>query len=223
MLTLTKDEQNRMKNLIPLALLVFVVAACNLSSKLKSNKNDTGASSSSSSSSSNSSTADGDPVEKPNPTAAQTAAIANGQEATWDQQSITWTLPANWKKLSVSNESLSYSGSGAFLTVSISPLPQMENLVDVSLKAMHEGAKSNAKLGKNDEVKWMELDGVRGVQFRESKPEMAGDIRRLEWQGYRKYAGSTQLVSIILSSDGGNFPKHEDELYGILYSTKLVH
>jgi hypothetical protein len=212
-----------MKNLIPLGLLVLVVAACNLSSKLKSNKNGESPGSSTSSSSNSSSSLGDDPVEKPNPTAAQTAAIAGGEEVKWDQQGITWTLPANWKKLSVSNEGLNYGGNGAFLTVSISVLPQMENLVDVSLKAMHEGAKTNAKIGKNDEVKWLELDGVRGVQFRESKPEMADDIRRLEWQAYRNFAGSTQLVSIILSSNGGNFPKHEDELYGILYSTKLVH
>ena len=210
-----------MRNLIPLALLVFVVAACNLSSKLKSSNSNE---SSSSSSSSNSSSKIGDdPVEKPNPTAAQTAAIAGGQEVKWDQQGITWTMPANWKKLSVTTEGFSYSGNGAFLTVNISVMPQMENLTEVSLKAMHEGAKTNAKIGKNDEVKWLELDGVRGVQFRESKPEMADDIRRLEWQAYRKYAGFTQLVTVILSSDGGKFPQHEDELYGILYSTKLVH
>jgi hypothetical protein len=209
-----------MRNLIPLALLVFVVAACNLSSKLKSgNSNE----SSSSSSSGSASKIGDDPVEKPNPTAAQSAAIANGQEVKWDQQGITWTLPANWKKSSVTTEGLTYSGNGAFLIVNISVMPQMENLVDVSLKAMHEGAKTNAKIGKNDEVKWLELDGVRGVQFRESKPEMADDVRRLEWQAYRKYAGFTQLVTVILSSDGSNFPKHEDELYGILYSTKLVH
>ena len=210
-----------MKNLIPLALLVFVVAACNLSSKLKSgNSND---SSTNSSSSGSASKIGDDPVEKPNPTAAQTAAIAGGQEVKWDQQGITWTLPANWKKSTVTTEGLTHSGNGAFLIVNISVLPQMENLVDVSLKAMHEGAKTNAKIGKNDEVKWLELDGVRGVQFRESKPEMPDDIRRLEWQAYRKYAGSTQLVTVILSSNGANFPKHEDELYGILYSTKLVH
>ena len=52
---------------------------------------------------------------------------------------------------------------------------------------------------------------------------MADDIRRLEWQAYRTYAGQTQLVTLILSTNGANFPKHEDELYGILYSTKLVH
>ena len=208
-----------MKNVLAIMALVLVVAACNLTNKLKTNSN----SNSSSSSSGNPTKIGDDPVEKAAPTAAQMAAIANGQEAKWDQQGITWTLPASWKKQEVRNESLSYGGNGAFLTVAISPLPQMENLVDTSLKAMFEGAKTNQKIGKNDEVRWLELDGVRGVGFRESKPEMADDIRRLEWQAYRKFAGSTQLVTVILSSDGANFPKHEDELYGILYSTKLVH
>ena len=208
-----------MKHVPLIVMLVIVVAACNLTSKLKSNSNNN---SSSSSSSGNPSKIGDDPVEKPNPTAAQTAAIANGQEVKWDQQGITWTLPTNWKKQDVRNESLSYGGDGAFLTVQISPLPQMENLMDTSLKAMFESAKTQQKIGKYDEVRWLELDGLRGVGFRESKPEMADDIRRLEWQAYRKYAGSTQLVTVILSSNGANFPKHEDELYGILYSTKIV-
>jgi len=208
-----------MKNVLALMALVLLVAACNLTNKLKTNSN----SDSSSSSSGNPTKIGDDPVEKPAPTSAQMAAIANGQEAKWDQQGITWTLPANWKKQEVRNESLSYSGNGAFLTVAISPLPQMENLVDTSLKAMFEGAKTNQKIGKNDEVRWLELDGVRGVGFREAKPEMADDIRRLEWQAYRKYAGQKQLVALILSTSGAKFPQHEDELYGILYSMKIVH
>jgi len=208
-----------MKKVSALVLLFFVVAACNLTGKLKSNSNN----SSSSPSSGNPSKIGDDPVEKPNPTAAQQAAIANGEEAKWDQQGITWTVPTTWKKGDVRNETFTYNGKGAFLTVAISPLPQMENLVDTSLKAMFESAKTQQKIGKYDEVRWLEIDGLRGVEFRESKQEMADDIRRLEWQAYRKYAGSTQMITLILSSDSGNFPKHQDELYGILYSTKIVH
>src|SRR5438876_10570892 len=167
-----------MKHVPVLVALVLVVAACNLTNKFKSGSSNSN--SSSKSSSGNPSKIGDEPVEKAAPTAAQMAAIANGQEAKWDQQGITWTLPANWKKQEVRNESLSYGGNGAFLTVAISPLPQMESLVDTSLKAMFEGAKTNQKIGKNDEVRWLELDGVRGVGFRESKPEMADDIRRLE-------------------------------------------
>jgi hypothetical protein len=80
-----------MKHIPLIVALVLVVAACNLTNKLKSNSN----SNSSSSSSGNPTKIGDDPVEKPKPTAAQTAAIANGQEVKWDQQGITWTLPAN--------------------------------------------------------------------------------------------------------------------------------
>ena len=208
-----------MKKISLIVAMVFVVAACNLSEKLKK----ASSSNSNSSSSSNPSKIGNDPVEQPNPTAAQTAAIANGQTVTWDQQGITWTLPANWKKQDVRNETLSYGGDGAFLSVVVSVMPQMDKFTDVSIKAMYEGAKTNQKIGKNDEVRWLALDGLRGVGFREAKQEMAGDIRRLEWQAYRTYAGQTQLVTMILSTSDSAFPKHEDELYGIMYSTKIVH
>jgi len=208
-----------MKKFMALFALVSVVLACNLVGKKGSNGN----SNSSSSSSKGASSVDGEPVEKANPTAAQSAAIANGQTVAWDQQGITWTLPANWSKNEVRNEGLSYSGGGAHLTVAISVMPQMEEYVETSIKAMYTSAKTQQKIGKYDEVKWLELDGVRGVEFRESVQEEPGDIRRLEWQAYRKFAGSTQLITMILSSDSGEFAKHQDELYGIMYSTKVTH
>jgi hypothetical protein len=214
-----------MKHVPLIVLMVLVVAACNLTNKFKSgdsSNSNSNSNSSSTSSSSNPTKIGDDPVEKPEPNAAQTAALANGETVKWDQQGMTWTFPPNWKKQDVRNESFNYSGDGAFLTVSISVMPQMEKLTDVSSKAMFEGAKTQQKIGKYDEVKWLELDGMRGVGFRESKQEMPGDIRRLEWQAYRTYAGNTQLVTMILSTDSGNFAKHQDELYAILFSTKLV-
>ena len=205
-----------MKHLFLIAALVLVVAACNLSSKIKSTNN------SNSSSSSESSTSGGEQVEQANPTVAQKAAIANGEEVKWDQQGITWTMPASWNKQEVRTETFGYGGGGAFLSGNIATMdPSFPT--DVSIKAMYESAKTSQKIGKYDEVKWVEIDGLRGIQFRESKPEMADDIRRLEWQAYRKYAGQSQLVTLILSTNGANFPKHQDELYGILYSMKIVH
>jgi hypothetical protein len=208
-----------MKHLPLIVALVFAVAACNLSNKFK--KSDSNSNSSSTSSGNPSKMGD-DPVEKAAPTAAQTAALANGQEAKWDQQAITWTLPPNWKKQEVRNETLTYGGDGAFMSVVISTMGESFP-TDVSIKAMHEGAKTELKNGKYDEVKWLELDGLRGVEFRQSKQEQTGDIRRLEWQGYRTYAGQSQLITMILSTSDGAFAKHQDELYGIMYSTRLVH
>jgi hypothetical protein len=211
-----------MKHVPLIVALVLVVAACNLTSKF--NKTSSTNNSNSSTTSSGNASKDGDePVEHPVPTAAQTAALANGQTVTWDQQGISWTLPPNWKKQAITNNTFNYdSGDGAFLIVSISAMaPDFPS--DMSLKAFHEGAKVRSKNGEVDEVKWLELDGVRGSQFRESKPQMGSDIRRLQWMTYRKYAGQNQYVNLMLSGTSDNFAKHQDELYAILYSTKLVH
>ena len=205
-----------MKHIPAIVLLVLVVAACNLTSKLKQSG------SSDSSSSKDTSASGGEQVEKATPTAAQLAAIANGQTVKWDQQGITWTMPANWTKQDVRTETFGYGGGGAFMSGTISTMdPSFPS--DISIKAMYESAKTNQKIGKYDQVRWVEIDGLRGVEFRESKQEMADDIRRLEWQAYRKYAGQNQLVTLILSTNNANFPKHQDELYGILYSMKIVH
>ena len=210
-----------MKHVPLIVAMVLVVAACNLTNKFK--KTDSANSNSSSTSSSGNPTKIGDdPVEKPQPTAAQTAALANGQEVKWDQQGITWTLPANWKKQSVTTNSFNYGGDGAFLIVSISPMDSSFP-TEISLRGFHEGAKVRKKNGEVDELKWLELDGLRGVQFRESKPEDASGPQRLQWMTYRNFAGQTQLVNVMLSSSGNNFSKHLDEFYGILFSTKLVH
>jgi len=207
-----------MKNALAIMALVLVVAACNLTNKLKTNSN----SNSSSSSSSNPTKIGDDPVEKPAPTSAQMAAIANGEDVKWDQQGISWTLPAGWKKQDVSTNSFSYGSNGVFLIVSISPMAP-DFPTDMSLNANHESAKVRQKNGEVDELKWLELDGARGVEFRESKPQMADDFRRLQWLTYRKFGGQTQLVNVMLSTSGGKFDSRSDEMYGVLFSTKIVH
>ncbi|HYX29375.1 MAG TPA: hypothetical protein VE863_12495, partial [Pyrinomonadaceae bacterium] len=113
-----------MKNILALILLVFMVAACNLSSKLKSNKNGDSSTSSSSSSSGNPTKIGNEPVEKPAPTDAQIAALQNGEEVKWEEQGMSWTLPPGWKKTSIDKNSFNYSlGTQVFLIVSISPMP----------------------------------------------------------------------------------------------------
>ena len=205
-----------MKKFLALFALLSVALACNLMGRKGSNTN-------SPSSSGTSTATDGEPVEKPNPTAAQQAAIANGQTVTWDQQGITWTLPPNWKKMSATTDMAQFgAGTEAFLIGNISAMGS-DFPTEISLNAFYTGAQTRKKNGEVDELKWLELDGVKGIQFRESKPEEKDGIRRLQWMTYRKYGGQTQLVNIILSGSGGNFEKHQDELYAILYSMKVVH
>jgi hypothetical protein len=209
-----------MKQIPLLLFFAFSLSLCNLTERFTGKKTENGNSTASSNSSKNSSTSS-ESVEKANPTAAQTAALEGGQPVTWEQQGITWTLPANWRKVSVEKSEFNYGTPPTFMGVSISPMAD-DFPTDASLNAFYKGAQDRMKNGEIDELKWLELDGVKGLQFRESNPDKPDGLRRLQWMTYRKYAGQTQLVNIILSSDGKTFPKVQDTLYGVLYSTKIV-
>ncbi|HEX8746831.1 MAG TPA: hypothetical protein VF717_06490 [Pyrinomonadaceae bacterium] len=210
-----------MKQIPLLLFLAFSLSLCNLTERFTGTKTENSNSGTGSSGSSKSGSSSGEAAEKPNPTAAQKAALDGGQEVKWDQQGITWTLPANWRKVSIEKLSFNYGASPTFMGVSISPMAD-DFPADASINAFYKGAQDRMKNGEVDELKWLELDGLKGVQFREANPDKPDDLRRLQWMAYRKYAGQTQLINIILSSNGQTFPKVQDALYGVLYSTKIV-
>ena len=209
-----------MKHILVIICIGFALSLCNLSSRFKGKS--TGSSSGSGSSSS--SDAGGATAEHGTPTAAQAAAIAGGQEVKWEQQGMSWTVPAGWKQNE--KESLSFvwsaPGSSANLIVSISPMGETFP-TDASINAWYDQAKTRAKNGEVDEWKWVEIDGLKGVQFREANPEKPDNSRRLQWLAYRKFAGQIQFINVMLASNGKDFDSHKDEMYGILYSTKVVH
>ena len=206
-----------MKQIPVLLVLGFALSLCHLSNKLKTNSNAPGKSAS---------TANSGEVEHATPTAAQTEALAGGQTVKWDQQGMSWTVPPKWTQATNESKMLVWRSPGgseaANLIVNISTMDESFP-VDISINAFYDQSKSRAKNGEVDEVKWLEIDGLKGVEFRESNPEQPDGIRRLQWMAYRKYAGQVQLVNLMLSSDGKGFPKHQDEMYGVMYSTKIVH
>ena len=211
-----------MKHILLAVAICFSLSLCNLSEKLhKSGSSSSGSSASGGGGGSTSASA-----EHGTPTAAQTAALAGGQEAKWDKQGMSWTVPPKWTE--EQNESKSFmwrspgGGDAASLIVSISPMD--ENFpAEASINATYEQAKSRAKNGEVDEVKWVEIDGLKGVQFREANPEHPDDSRRLQWLAFRKYTGQLQEINLMLATQGKDFDRHKDAMYGILYSTKIAH
>ena len=168
----------------------------------------------------------GQTAERPQPTAAQLAAIEGGQDAKWDQQGITWTVPKGWVKDRAETTMFNWRSPGGgdfgFLIANVSPMGESFP-TDISLKAMYDQTVERKKNGQVEDVRWLELDGVKGVALREAPPENKEDPRRIQWIAYRKYAGQTQMLILTLSSTGRSFEKWQDALYGILYSTKLTH
>jgi hypothetical protein len=215
-----------MKQIPLLIAMALALSLCNITEKFSSkssNQSNSGTGGASTTGGGSAATG-GEPVDHPEPTAAQTKALEGGQEVKWDQQGITWTLPAGWNKQTVETKMFNYGAPGntAFLIASISPMGE-DFPTDISTKAFYDGAVTRKKNGEVDELRYLEIDGVKGVEFREVNPETPDGIRRLQWIAYRKFAGQVQMVNLILSSSGKNFPARQDELYAILYSTKLVH
>jgi len=186
----------------------------------------TGASTTTTGSSTSADATAGGALERPVLSEAQKAALEGGQEVKWDQQGMTWTVPKGWVKQTVETKMFFWHNTGAkdiaSLIVNISPMAE-DFPTDISLNAFYDGAVTRKKNGEVDDVRWLELDGVKGVAFREAMPEGEDDPRRLQWLTYRKYAGQTQMVNLMLATAGRSFEKNQDTFYGILYSTRLVH
>jgi hypothetical protein len=206
-----------MKHVLTVVFICFALSLCNLSERLHGggSTNKYGSSSSG-----------GGTVERAQPTAAQTAALAGGKEAKWERQGMSWTVPPQWTESENESKSFTWRSPGgsdaASLIVSISPMGD-DFPTEASLDAYYDGAKTRAKNGEVDELKWVEIDGLKGVQFREANPEKPDGHRRLQWIAYRKYLGQVQMVNLMLATQGGDFARHQDAMYGILYSTKITH
>ncbi|HZB43756.1 MAG TPA: hypothetical protein VE360_00860 [Pyrinomonadaceae bacterium] len=169
-------------------------------------------------------TTDDDDTEGPQPTAAQTAAISGGQTARWEQQEMSWTVPQRWTKQTAESTSFLWRSPGSWdaanLIVSISPMGA-DFPTDVSLKAFYDQAATRKQNGEVSEYQYLKLGGVKGVMFREASPEGDDNPQRLQWLGYRDYKGQKQMINIMLATRGKDFARHEDTMYGILYSTQF--
>jgi hypothetical protein len=208
-----------MKHIVAVLLIGFALSLCNLSERFKKGNTNSGPAGSTSSGS-------GGSAEPGRATAEQIAALSGGQQIKWERQGMSWTVPPGWTEQENESKSFHWRSPGgadaASLIVSISPMPESFP-TDSANDAAYEQAKDRAKNGEVDEVKWVEIDGVKGVQFREASQEHPDDPRRLQWLSYRKYLGQVQGINLMLATQSKDFERHKNALYGILYSTKITH
>ena len=160
-------------------------------------------------------------AEKAKPNAAQQAIIDGSSETKWDAQGLSWKLPTGWPQMQVMKESLNYgSPANGFLIASISVMPASFP-ADVSLDATYTSSLEQLKQGKYEAVRWLEIDGVKGVEWIEAMPEDKDGARRHQWIAFRNYQGQNQQLNIMVSTKGSNFDKQRDTFAAIMYSMKI--
>jgi hypothetical protein len=136
--------------------------------------------------------ASADDAEEPEPTAAQAAAVAGGQSAEWEQQEIAWTVPQRWSKHSASSTSFLWRSPGTWDAASLNgnvSVMSADFPTEIALNAAYQQAQQRKASGEVNEVRWLKIDGVKGVMFREAAPEDSDGPQRLQWIAYRDYKG----------------------------------
>ena len=207
-----------MRSILSIGIIVFAMSFCGLSERLKGLTGEPGSNSNAASSNTSSTSSSATTVDKPDPTAAQQTIMDEGTKTKWDQQGITWTLPKNWRKMDVKKEQFFYSSpDNASLITSISVMPDSFPM-ETSLNAYYDQALEQLKQGKYESVRMLEIDGLKGVEFREAMPEEKDGPRRYQWIGYRNYLGQQQQVNVMLATKGTNFARHLDDFPAIMYS-----
>jgi hypothetical protein len=212
-----------MRSILTLGLITFALTFCGLGERLKGLTGG-GSSTGSNSASSNAGSGSGDSspaAEKPTLTASQQSIQNASSEVNWAEQNISFKLPSGWPKMDVKKESFNYgSPANGFLIASISVMPDSFP-ADVSIKATYDSALEQLKQGNYDKVRWLEIDGVKGVEWTEALKEKDG-IRRHQWIAFRRFQGQNQQLNVMVSTNGEKFDKKKDIFAAIMYSMKIA-
>lgn len=212
-----------MNGLLTVGLLAFVLAFCGITDKLKqlqgSNSGNSSNSTKTTTPKSDSSSSTADSAEM---TPAQQAIADAGAETNWEDQGITFKLPAGWNKLSKEKTLFNYgSPDKGFVIASISVMGD-DFPTDVSLKAFYDQAMQKMKNGDYQSARYLSIDGIKGVEFIEAPPEGKDDPRRHQWIAYRNYLGQNQMMIFMTTADANKWPGKEDTFTAVLYSMKFT-
>lgn len=210
-----------MNSLLATGALALVLAFCGIGDRVKQmSGGDTG--NSGASNSSGTGTSKGTTAEKPNLTAAQQAIQDGSSEVKWDDQGISFKVPSGFAKMQVMKESFNYGSPAAgFLIGSISVMPSSFP-AETSLDATYTQALEMLKQGKYESARWLEIDGVKGVEWIEAMPESKDGPRRHQWIAFRNFQGQNQQLNIMVSTDGNKFDPKRDTFAAIMYSMKIA-
>lgn len=208
-----------MKLIVPLGILLFALSFCGITDRIQQQLGESG-------DSAESTTKEGDEsssgAETPELTSAQKKIQDESEEVEWPDQGITFKVPDGWDKMSVMKESFNYGSPGTgFLIGSISVMPDSFPS-ETSLEATYNQGLEMLKQGKYESARYLEIDGIKGVEWIEAMPEEKSSPRRHQWIAFRNYLGQNQQLNIMVSTDGDKFDDRRDAFAAIMYSMEFT-
>ena len=144
----------------------------------------------------------------------------NGQTFLWEEQDISFTVPVNWRLDKTSAEYFQLKGpDDLYLSCSIlrrdKDFPMEEQLKYEYDTEVEQGTPEK-------DVRYLELDGVKGIHSRSFVPVEGVPYSFLGWHTFRKHGGEVQLVDVSIGGPANIFKRAESELYRTLHSLRWV-
>lgn len=208
-----------MKLILPLGILMFALSFCGITDKIKQQIGESDDTVESTTKEDGGDSSSG--AETPELTAKQQEIQDSAREIDWPDQGIKWKVPDDWSKMDVKKEMINYgSPATGFLIGSISVMPS-NFPSETSLKATYDSSLEMLKQGKYESARYLEIDGVKGVEWVEAMPEETDSPRRHQWIAFRNYQGQNQQLNIMLSTNGDKFADRRDTFAAIMYSMKI--
>ncbi|MCO6510493.1 MAG: hypothetical protein J5I65_06835 [Aridibacter famidurans] len=208
-----------MKLIVPLGILMFALSFCGITDRIQQQLGESGDSAESTTKEGDDSSSD---VATPELTSAQKKIQDESKKVEWPDQGISFMVPDGWDKMSVMKESFNYgTPATGFLIGTISVMPDSFPS-ETSLEATHTQALEQLKQGKYESARYLEIDGIKGVEWIEAMPEEKSSPRRHQWIGFRNYLGQNQQLNIMVSTDGDKFDDRRDAFAAILYSMEFT-
>lgn len=210
-----------MKLIVPFGILFFALSFCGITERIQQQLGESG-DTAESTTKEGAGDEDSTDVATPELTSAQKEILDDAEEVEWPDQGITFRVPDGWDKMSVMKESLNYGSPGTgFLIASISVMPDSFPS-ETSLEATYNQGLEMLKQGKYENVRYLEIDGVKGVEWVEAMPEEKSSPRRHQWIGFRNYLGQNQQLNVMVSTDGDKFDDRRDSFAAVLYSMEFA-
>ncbi|MFN2493204.1 MAG: hypothetical protein ABR501_10015 [Pyrinomonadaceae bacterium] len=141
------------------------------------------------------------------------------EKVSWEEQGVSLTVPNGWSRNETPMpDTMNWRGpEGARLLVDVLNGREISS-PDKELEVEYERRLYLQKQGQFDEVRYLTLDGVKGLFRRSTDKERV----TLHWDAFRKHQGKFQYVNVYVSVPLKSFQQRQFELYGILHSIKFA-
>lgn len=159
-------------------------------------------------------------AEPPKLTAKQKKIIDRGKELDWKVNGLNWRIPQDSNKLLERDTILTYrSPSSVTFVASVTPSQSYDKAVSI-IKGHYEQALANEKNSLVEQVRYLEIDGIKGVEFIEKVPNNDG-WQRHHWIAYREFNKLPQVIAVMCGTKVAAFENNKDVCAATLYSMKV--